>query len=266
MSFPLPSLEPWQWAALCFAAFCTGLAKTGLTGVGIISIGLFPMLLPPREAVGSVLLLLIGSDVLGVLIYRRDAEWRYLWKLFPWAGVGVVLGYFAMKHINDLQVKHLIGAILLFLVVFQVVQRLRPKKADAPGGDAAGDTPDLPAPPAPVLSALTGILAGFTTMVANAAGPVMILYLLNMRLPKLAFLGTAAWFFMILNWSKVPFGVSLGTITPASFRLALVLFPAALVGGCLGRPLVQRINQKTFEYIALSFTFLAGLNLLLAHR
>ncbi len=243
-----------MWAALCVAAFCTGLSKTGISGVGIVSVGLFPLLLPPREAVGSVLLLLIGADGLAVLLYRRDAEWKYLWKLLPWTALGVFLGFLAMKRIDDTQIKHLIGGILLFLVGFQIVQRLRAKKEE--------EQDTVAAPPQIWVSALIGILAGFTTMVANAAGPIMILYLLSMRLPKIAFVGTAAWFFMVLNWFKVPFGLMLGTITLPSLAMALTLFPAAFAGGMVGRPLVKRIDQRVFEYIALGLTFLASLNLL----
>jgi hypothetical protein len=260
-SFSLPALEAWQWAALCAAAFCTGLSKTGISGLGIISVVLFPQLLPARESVGSVLMLLIGSDAVAVLVYRRDAEWHHLWRLFPWAGVGICLGFLAMRHINDTQAKHLIGAILFCLAAFQLWQRVRESKERKASN---GDEETAAAAPHLALCILTGMLAGFTTMVANAAGPIMVLYLLAMRLPKVAFVGTAAWYFMILNWVKVPFGVALGTITLHSLALALALYPAAFAGCLVGRPLVSRIPQKTFELLALILTLLGSLNLLRA--
>jgi uncharacterized protein len=254
MTFPvLPDFAWWQWAALYFAAFTVGLAKTGVAGVGIVAVGLFPMMLPPREAVGSVLLLLIAADILAVVTYKRDAEWRYLVKLFPWAAAGVVLGFLLMGRVNDAVLTRIIGAVLLVLAAIQLYQKARPTDKEAA---------DL-APGSPLLSAGAGTVAGFTTMVANAAGPVMILYLLAMRLPKVAFVGTAAWFFFLINLFKVPFSIAVGGIKLSGLVLALALYPGALVGGLVGKALLPKIDQKVFEWLALLFTVAAGVKLVL---
>jgi uncharacterized membrane protein YfcA len=124
--------------------------------------------------------------------------------------------------------------------------------------------PDEWAATAPPWFALTaGVLAGFTTLVANAAGPVMILYLLAMRLPKMEFLGTGAVFFLCLNLFKVPFMAGLGMITTGSLLTNLMLAPAVLAGALAGRWIIHRVNQQWFELTALALTFAAGLKLLL---
>ena len=110
---------------------------------------------------------------------------------------------------------------------------------------------------------IMGIFAGLTTMMANAAGPVMTLYLLAMRLPKLEFLGTGAAFFLLINWIKVPFIAQLGLINASSLTLNLYLLPAVAVGALLGRPVVQRVNQRIFENAALALAAVAALRLLL---
>jgi uncharacterized protein len=107
-----------------------------------------------------------------------------------------------------------------------------------------------------------GVLAGFTTLVANAAGPLMALYLLAMRLPKMEFVGTGAVFFLLLNLFKVPFMVNLGLITSDSFGVNLALAPAVWLGAWAGRKLLRRLNQKLFENLALGLAALAGLKLL----
>jgi hypothetical protein len=258
---------------LYFAAFCSGLSKTGIAGVGIISVGLFPLLLSPRDSIGAVLLMLVGADIVAVLSYRREAEWSYLFKLLPWTVVGIIAGFFALDHIRDADVKRLIGGILLLLVLFMVPQRLQKQKqlrqAMLTSGSfnepaLAPNPSDTSAPPTASLwvSGMTGILAGFTTMTANAAGPIMILYLLAMRLPKVAFIGTAAWFFFVVNLFKVPFGIALGTVTPSTALLAIALFPGALAGGLLGKYLLPRTPQALFEWLAIVFTFAAGVKLL----
>ncbi len=113
------------------------------------------------------------------------------------------------------------------------------------------------------VAAGTGLLAGFTTLVANAAGSVMTIYLLAMRLPKLGFLGTNAVFFLLLNWFKVPFMVNLGLINHDSLWLNLKLAPVVVAGCLLGRYAAARMNQKIFENTAVGLTGLAATKLLL---
>ena len=241
-------LELWQWALGALGALLVGLSKTGIPGLGILNIAIFALVFPARESVGLVLVILICGDLVAVTTYRRDASWPHLIRLCPWAAAGVVLGYFALGRVNDSQMRHLIGVILLCLVVFQFIRSRRP---------AAPNSEDLPV--RPWLAPLAGITAGFTTMVANAAGPVMVLYLLAMRLPKILFVGTAAWYFLILNIFKLPFSASLGLINPSSLSVALWLGPFAILGALIGRPVITRLNQRMFELTALALTFGAAI-------
>ena len=107
------------------------------------------------------------------------------------------------------------------------------------------------------------MLAGFITLVANAAGPLMAIYLVSMRLPKMQYVGTAAVFFMCLNLFKVPFMVSLGLITLQSFSVNLLLAPAVVIGAFAGRWMVLRINQAMFENMVLCLSAIAGVLLLM---
>jgi len=113
------------------------------------------------------------------------------------------------------------------------------------------------------LAALAGTTAGFTTMTANAAGPVMAVYLLFMRLDKKEFMGTAAWYFFCMNVFKVPFSANLGLITPASLKLNILLFPAVLVGSALGYFVLNRIPRKAFEWAIQILAAAGGLYLIL---
>ena len=112
------------------------------------------------------------------------------------------------------------------------------------------------------LAAALGVVAGFVTLIANAAGPLMSIYLVAMRLPKMQFVGTAAVFFMVLNLFKVPFMVKLGLITPQSFEFNLALAPAVFLGALAGRWLLIRINQRLFENLVLGLSAVAGILLI----
>ena len=148
----------------------------------------------------------------------------------------------------------------MILIVLVVLQwwRTRPTQAGAATG-----APEAEVPTGLPFVAMVGILAGFTTMVANAAGPIMILYLLAMRLPKMEFIGTGAWYFLLLNLFKVPFSFQLGLLSLPSLALDLRLFPLAIIGALGGRLLIPYINQQRFEALALIFTVFAAVKLLL---
>ncbi len=241
----------WQWALLALGAFGVGLSKTGLAGLSILSVSVFANILPAKQSTGIILPVLICADVVAVTAFRRHADWKHLIRLFPWAGLGVGLGFVALHRVDDAQVSLLIGVIVLVLVTLQWARSRRASDTDS------GDVPHNPA-----FAATMGVLAGFTTMVANAAGPVMVLYLLASRLERFEFIGTSAWFFFAVNLFKVPFSVSLGLINPHSLPLDLILGPFAVLGALSGRMVLRHLNQKLFERFALSFTLLAALRLL----
>lgn len=240
--------ELWQWTLLITGAVVAGFSKTGLPGVSILFVAIFPNLMPARQATGVVLPMLIFADLFAYVIYRKDLQWWRVGRLLPWALLGVGAGWLALGRVNDHQASQLIGAIIAVMLALHVWRRR--------------GTVDAVAAQAPVWFApLMGFAVGTTTMVANAAGPVMALYLLAMRLTKLEFLGTGAAFFLVINWVKVPFIVQLGLITRESLVVNLWLFPAVAVGALLGRPVVERVNQKAFENTVLVLTALAVVKL-----
>jgi uncharacterized protein len=248
------TLETWQWLFAFIGAFLIGLSKTGIAGLGVFAVAVFALILPARESVGVVLPILITADVVAVSSYHRHAMWSHLWRLFPWAVVGIIIGFLALGRIDNQQVEKLIGAILVVLVVIQYWRGR---------ANQTTESEVVRVPQNVWFVAAVGIVAGFTTMVANAAGPIMILYLLAMRLPKMEFIGTSAWYFFILNLFKVPFSYQLGLINTSSIPLDLLVAPLAIVGALFGRRIIKHIDQKLFETLALSLTFIAALRLLL---
>ena len=253
------SFDTTAWLFAAFAAVVVGLSKTGVPGLGMLAVAIFANLMPTKQASGFVLPLLIFGDLVAVFSYRRHTEWSHLRRLFLWTGAGVVLGALAMRVIDNRQAQLLVGGLIVVLVALHVWR----KRRVAPPGNAEPRL-GLSAPSHGVWFAPTiGVLAGFTTLVANAAGPLMAIYLLAMRLPKMAFVGTAAVFFLLLNLFKVPFMIGLGLITTDSFSFNLALAPAVLAGAFLGRWLLPRVSQAWFERIALALSAAAGLKLLL---
>jgi uncharacterized protein len=241
------TFEPWQWVLAFVAAALVGFSKTGISGLGMLFVVLFAHIMPAKQATGIVLPLLCFGDIVAVISYRQHASWRHVWRVFPWAAAGVILGALAMGHLDDREARWLIGGIVLSLVAVHLYRRRH-----------GGHETEHAAWFAPTI----GIMAGFTTLVANAAGPLMAIFLLAMRLPKMEYVGTAAVFFFLLNLFKVPFMVGLGLINGSSFTLNLILAPAVLVGALVGRKVLPKIDQRLFENLALGLAVLATLDLI----
>ncbi|HSY96188.1 MAG TPA: sulfite exporter TauE/SafE family protein [Steroidobacteraceae bacterium] len=244
--------ETLQWICAILGALMVGVSKAGITGLSILSVALFTHVFPSsKQASGLILPLLIFGDCVAVLSYRTHTQWRYLWKLMPWTAAGVVLGYFALGHMSDHAARIMIGTIIVSLCALSFWRRHLIAQTE---GSQSWHW---------ALAAALGITAGFVTLIANAAGPLMALYLVAMRLPKMQFVGTTAVFFMVLNLFKVPFMVNLGLITAQSFEFNLMLAPAVLLGAFAGRWLLIRINQRLFDELVLALSAIAGILLIL---
>jgi uncharacterized membrane protein YfcA len=245
----------WEFAALAAAALLVGFSKTAVSGANTVSLAIFAAVLPARASTGVLLPILIVGDVLAVLTYRRHAHWPTLWKLFPAVAAGVIVGTVFLMWADDQIVRTSIGAILLLMAGVTIWRR---RKAEAE------EEPDsLATRTGRVKARSYGVLGGFTTMVANAGGPVMSMYLLSAGFRKLGFLGTSAFFFLIVNVSKVPFSVGLGLIDGNSLLLDAALAAFVVPGAFIGKWAVNRINQRLFERLVIAATVVGGAQLLL---
>jgi uncharacterized membrane protein YfcA len=231
------------------AAMLVGVAKTGIAGLSLLFVSMFASVIPARRSTGLVVPLLIIGDLVAYFSYRRHAQWRHIWRLLPWTAVGMAAGYVALGRMDDHQARNAIGFVILGLAALHVYWRFGPKPEAREHGIW--------------FVALIGVLIGFTTIISNSSGPLMVIYLLTTRLPKMEYVGTMAVFFLLLNILKLPLMVSLGLITRDGLWVNLALAPAVLAGTWLGRWLLGRINQKAFENIALVLTLLAGAKMLL---
>ena len=239
------------WILLAVAAVIVGLSKAALPGASTLAVAIFAAVLPAKQSTATLLVLLIVGDVFALWAYRRHADWRALARLVPAVAVGLVLGAVFLVVADDSWVRRTIGVSLLVLIVITLWRRYTRRHEVG--------TPHSSWPAA----AAYGSMGGFTTMVANAGGPVMSMYFLASGFRVMAFLGTAAWFFAIVNLTKLPIMLGLGLITPGTLVMDLMLIPAVLVGAFGGRAIAQRIDQVWFERIVIVLTVAGALYLLI---
>ncbi len=254
----VPELTWIAWVALAVGAVTVGISKTAIPGANI-AVALFAMVLPAKPSTAALLVLLIVADVFAVVFYRRFADWRVLRGLVPPVVVGLVAGAVFMSRASDALMARVIGVILIAVIVLGLVQRHRAQRREAAGG---GDRVPQGRGAAVAQRAFYGSLGGFTTMVANAAGPIMSMYFLAVRLPVTVFLGTSAWFYFVINLSKVPFSAALGLFSTEMLLIDLVLVPFVVLGALGGRWIVNRISRDFFEWSVIVLSILGAVYLL----
>jgi uncharacterized protein len=230
-------------------ALLLGMAKTGIHGAGMLSVPLLAIAFGGKLSSGLMLPMLLIADVFGVWYYHRHASFKYLKVLFPWAAVGVIVGSFAGNYIDDGVFKIIMAATIFISLIKMVWMELGGKEK---------------IPDNIYLGTATGFLGGFTSMIGNLAGTVMAVYFLSMRLPKNNFIGTAAWFFLVVNWFKVPFHVWVWhTIHTDSWLLALALTPAIVLGAFLGIYLVKKMSDRFYRWFIIGMTAVAAIVMIL---
>jgi uncharacterized membrane protein YfcA len=245
----MPVLEPLRWALGALSALLVGFSKLALPGIAVVYVPIFAEVLPARASTGALLPLLILGDVLAVAFWRRHAAWRHLARLLPWTLGGIVAGWLAMGVMDDRLVRRAIGVLLIVVLVISAWRDLRKAHAGA-------------VPSAWWFAGLFGLAGGFTSMVSNAAGALLVIYLLAMRLPRDEFIGTSAWYFLIVNVVKVPFSVGLGLITGPSLLLDAALAGAVVVGAAAGMFAARRIPERAFTLSVQVLAFAAAVRML----
>lgn len=230
-------------------ALLLGMAKTGVHGAGMLSVPLLAIAFGGRASSGLMLPMLLVADVFGVWYYHRHASFKHLKILFPWAALGIIAGSVAGNFITE-EVFKIIMAVTIFSSLGVMIWMEMGGREKIPDSIFLG--------------IVAGFLGGFTSMIGNLAGTVMAVYFLSMRLPKNNFIGTAAWFFLVINWFKVPFHIWVWhTINKDSWLMAIALIPIILGGAYLGIVLVKKMNDRTYRWFIVGMTFVAAIVMML---
>lgn len=249
----MQGLEIGQYVLIALGALFVGLGKGGLPGLGNLTVVFFAIALPAKASLGILLPILISADLIAVVVYRRHALWPYILKLAPSMVVGIVAGYLLFSRVDDAQLRFLIGLILLSMTAVHFIRKwLRRHQTEQ---DRLVHHP--------VFVTATGVIGGFATMVANAAGPVASLYFIASGLPKYAYIGTAAWFFLLVNCFKLPFMLQLGVLDAASLRFSASFMLFSVLGAMIAPFIVRHINQRVFEILVWVFVVIGGLKLII---
>jgi len=232
----IPDFSAWQWLLGAFSAIAIGVAKTGLPGLGSFVAPLMVLTVgDARYAAAWTLPILSTADVFAVLFWRKHADARKLFSLIPWVVVGMLGGALALG-LSEHALRRVVGCVVVSMLVVRVLRRLDPKQ------QVAGSP------------SFYGIVAGFASTIANAAAPVMSMYLLSRKLPKEQFVATGAWFFLVINLAKVPIYSWHHLFSRTSLSFDLLMAPAVICGALAGQWIVHKVPQRAFDTMIVLLT------------
>lgn len=238
-----------SFALALVAAVCIGVSKSGFSGFSMISVLLFAEVYGARASTGLVLPLLIAADLTVYPAFRKFGSWRPVGRLLVPMLAGLLAGWWLLGRIDDTVARRVIGAVILAMVLVQAGRSWRPE----PFGRLASS---------PGFGWTAGVAGGFATMLANAAGPVIQLFLMSRRFDKMAMVGIGARLFLVVNLLKVPLSAGLALITPETLWENARLLPAVWAGIVLGRALLHRVPQRWYEGLVVTFAVIAAVRLL----
>jgi uncharacterized membrane protein YfcA len=241
-------LSLWQWAAIIISAFFIGFSKTGIGGVVMLAIPILASLFGGKDSTGIMLPMLLMGDIFAVCYYHRSTEWKNVIKPLPSALVGLAIGAIIGNYISDGVFKILIGVIVLLCLGILVYTERKGQNFVVPNDAWFYIT--------------AGILSGFASMIGNAAVPIFSIYLLALGFKKNNYMGTNAWFFLIINSIKIPLQVFIwNNIGIKSAVITVSMIPVITFGAVLGFLVLKKINDKYFRYIVVAMTAAAALRL-----
>lgn len=244
------NLSTEQWVFIIAAGFLIGFSKTGISSFMMPVIPIITSIFGGKESTGIMLPMLIAGDVIALYYYNRHAEWKNIKKLLPWTLVGLIIAGGVGNYINDKQFKNVISISVLLCLMILIYTEYKGESFKVPRNT--------------YLYALTGILCGFTSMIGNAAGPIFSVYLLAKGFKKNNFMGTTAWFFFIINLSKVPLQILFwNNISIRTVILTAYMIPFIIIGALFGAMIIRKLNEKLFHRIILIVTGLAAIKLLI---
>ena len=246
----IETLTYMQWAVIVLGALCVGMSKTGVQGIMLMMVPLLAMAFGAKESTGIILPMLCMADIIAVVYYKRIADWKVVAKLLPTAILGFFVAIGVERFVPGGQFRQLMGWTLMLALVVMIGSEVFGKENRwmKKGWYAA----------------IFGLLGGFTTMIGNAAGPVMSVYLLSMRKEKMEYIGINAWFFLVVNLLKVPLQACVWkNITWDSLSLNLLMLPVIGVGAVIGVKIVRLLPEKAFRRFVQVVTILSVLLMIL---
>ncbi|NRR32899.1 sulfite exporter TauE/SafE family protein [Oxalobacteraceae bacterium] len=240
--------DPLFYLAAIPAVYLLGISKGGFAGaIGGLGVPLMALAISPVRAAAILLPLMCCMDLVGFRLYYGKWDIANLRIMLPGALAGIVIGALTFGMFSEARIRILIGAIA---VIFTIHSWLGAAARQAPAGRSL------------FKGTLWSGVSGFTSFVAHAGGPPVMVYMLPQRLAKAQYVATVSLFFMVVNAIKLVPYAWLGQFTLPNLLTSLVLLPLVPLGVRSGMWLQEHINTTWFYRISQAALLLSGVQLI----
>ncbi len=240
--------DPLFYAAAIPAVLLIGLSKGGFGGaIALLAVPLLSLRIPPIQAAGIMLPILICMDMVGLWAWRGTYNKKTLIIMIPAAIVGIVLGWLTAAYVTDAHIRLIVGCVALAFSASYFLGGAKSKES-RPHSWPKG--------------LFWGAVAGFTSFVSHAGGPPYQMYTLPLRMDSKLFAGTAIIFFSVVNLVKVVPYFYLGQFNAENLATSAILLPLAPLATLAGVKLVKITPQDTFYAITYSAVLIVSFKLI----
>ena len=185
--------------------------------MGLIGVPLLALAVPLVQAAAIMLPILCLMDLFAVWSYRREWSREHVRALLPPAILGIALGAWAFQALDERGIRLIVGVLAVAFSTQYWIGLWRRGGSEPP-----------PARPGATSARIWGLLSGFTSTVAHAAGPTMSVYLLPLRLAPSLYVGTSVVLFFVFNYVKLIPYAWLGQLHAENLWTSLALAPVRL--------------------------------------
>ena len=243
--------SPYGWLFYFTCAMLIGISKTGVQNIGTLTVPIFALLFGAKYSTGIVLVLLCFADLVAVIYYRKAFLWNEVKNLLPLSFVGLIVGLILGNYIDDKTFKICIGICIIVGVIIMLWMEKTSEEKQKLLTSKRWYSP------------VFGFILGISTMIGNAAGPALSVYMLSKKLDKISFAATSAWFIFILNLTKIPLQVFVwDNISWSGLLLNVLAFPFVLLGGFIGIKIIKVIPEKEFRILIISLVIISSILLI----
>jgi uncharacterized membrane protein YfcA len=240
MSFP-------AYGLILFGALAGGFVS-GLAGFGtaLMALGIWLYVLPPSLAVPLVLICSVVAQSSTLPSMWRSFDFTLVWPFIIGGLIGVPVGTVLIHHADPTTFKLGFG---VFLLIFPAILFFTRKPMKIKFGGKIAD-------------AGIGFAGGVLGSLAGLSGPLPILWASVRGWSKAERRGI----FQTFNWTILFVALCMqaatGLVAGKVLWLALLAFPATVIGATLGARIYHALNDRNFSDLVLVLLLISGMSLL----
>ena len=235
------------YAAVLLSAFAV--RSVAGFGAGLIAIPMLALILPASTAVAVATVFTTFTS-----LHQAGRDWRHIaWRqfvvIFMYSIIGIGLGLYCIKKLDEGMLRHCLGAFFILYSLYALraptAPRLLPRRWHG------------------ALAAAVEIVGGlFSALFGAGAGPIYVVYFDILRLERAVFRATMSAVVVLGGVARVAGYGSYGFYGRSTIVLLAVGLPLVIAGSWLGDRLVFRLSARSFSRLIGGIILLSGVTLL----